>query len=336
MLKYSIIVPIYNAEKYLRQCLESILVQKGADFELLLIDDDSKDASLQICNQYAAKNPHVRVFHQQQNMGVSAARNLGIQQACGEYVLFVDSDDFVAPEYLCIINEAVNENVFDLISWQNYDYIESSDGITEIKASRLTYTAREANPSAKAWHDLFLYSFFASSWNKLFLLSILRDNNIQFDTQCVCYEDYLFNMAYCSHISSFCVLNRSLYYYRQLDSSNTILKRKWGKRFDVSRKVAAATNAFIERHHNEPILTNLQRFPYHSYMVELQASYLTAPDSFYNETKELLTDNLFKNAVCSVQPAGKRLSLLKIIMRLHLNRVGAALLRIAVSRDVKH
>lgn len=90
--KVSVIVPVYNVEKLLQRCIDSILAQTFTDFELLLIDDGSKDKSGEICDEYAAKDSRIRVFHKQ-NGGVSTARNLGIDKAQGEWIYFVDSDD---------------------------------------------------------------------------------------------------------------------------------------------------------------------------------------------------------------------------------------------------
>lgn len=95
----SVIVPVYNAESTLRQCVDSILSQEFEDFELLLIDDGSKDGSPAICDEYASKDWRVKAFHKQ-NGGVSSARNLGIEQAKGEWVVFVDSDDYISKNYL--------------------------------------------------------------------------------------------------------------------------------------------------------------------------------------------------------------------------------------------
>ena len=89
----SIIVPVYNTEKYLHRCVDSILAQTFTDFELLLIDDGSKDNSGKICDEYAAKDNRIRVFHKE-NGGVSSARNLGLDNACGKYIIFMDADDY--------------------------------------------------------------------------------------------------------------------------------------------------------------------------------------------------------------------------------------------------
>ena len=97
--KISVIVPVYNVEKYLCSCIDSILAQTFTDFELLLIDDGSRDKSGEICDEYANKDCRVKVFHKE-NGGVSSARNLGIDESKGEYLFFVDSDDIISSFYI--------------------------------------------------------------------------------------------------------------------------------------------------------------------------------------------------------------------------------------------
>ena len=99
--KISIIVPVYNVEQYLRRCIDSILNQSFADFELLLIDDGSKDKSGAICDEYAAKDSRIRVFHKE-NGGVSSARNIGLENARGEWLSFIDGDDVITEGYFNI------------------------------------------------------------------------------------------------------------------------------------------------------------------------------------------------------------------------------------------
>lgn len=96
---YSVVIPVYNAKSSLKRCVDSWLAQSRSDLELLLVDDGSTDGSAVLCDELADSDPRIRVIHQK-NSGVSAARNAGIQEACGEYVLFTDSDDYVAVDYL--------------------------------------------------------------------------------------------------------------------------------------------------------------------------------------------------------------------------------------------
>lgn len=112
--KVSIVVPVYNSEKYLHRCVNSIITQTFTDFELLLINDGSKDGSGVICDEYAVMDSRVRVFHKE-NGGVSSARNLGIENAHGEWVAFVDSDDWIEPRMLELMNEKTTMHEVELV-----------------------------------------------------------------------------------------------------------------------------------------------------------------------------------------------------------------------------
>ena len=105
----SIIVPVYKVERYLRQCLDSILNQTYRDLEILLIDDGSPDKCGEICEEYAKKDSRIRVFHHTENRGLSAARNLGLQEAKGEYIGFVDSDDWIEPDMYEVLLRRLEE-----------------------------------------------------------------------------------------------------------------------------------------------------------------------------------------------------------------------------------
>ena len=110
MAEVSIIVPVYQVEKYIRQCVDSILAQTFTDFELILVDDGSKDQSGQICDEYAGRDRRVRVIHKE-NGGLSDARNKGMDQAVGNYFMFIDSDDYTAPTMIeCLYKSILNEN----------------------------------------------------------------------------------------------------------------------------------------------------------------------------------------------------------------------------------
>ena len=110
----SIIVPVYNTEKYLRRCIDSVLAQTYQDFELLLIDDGSKDSSGAICDEYAAQDARVRVFHKE-NGGVSSARNVGLDNARGEWITFVDADDWIESDMLELLLRKGEETGADIV-----------------------------------------------------------------------------------------------------------------------------------------------------------------------------------------------------------------------------
>ena len=127
MPKISVIVPVYNVENYIEKCIESILSQTYTDFELLLINDGSSDKSGSICDAYVNKDERIRVFHKK-NEGVSIARNLGIKRSLGEWICFVDSDDWVENLYLekFVENKELDEDTM-VSQGIMYDFISSSD-----------------------------------------------------------------------------------------------------------------------------------------------------------------------------------------------------------------
>lgn len=123
-MKVSIIIPVYNATQHLNQCLDSILNQDFNDFELLLINDGSTDTSGEICDDYAGKDKRIKVFHQN-NAGVSAARNKGIENANGEWITFMDSDDYIQKNYFEILNTAPDND------WILHNIEREIEGLTQ-------------------------------------------------------------------------------------------------------------------------------------------------------------------------------------------------------------
>ena len=318
MKKYSVIIPIYNAEKYLNQCISSLLRQNYEEFELILVNDCSTDKSYEICKQYENKDTRVLVLNQETNKGVSAARNRGIDCASGKYILFVDSDDFVTEDYFETLDLLTVEEMYQLLLFGHYNYLVSFDGKIDISKSCMNCNIKSTEDNA--WEKLFLKTFFASPCNKIFLRSVLLKYDIRFDVDCVCYEDYLFNVEYCKHIDCFKIIEKPLYYYRQFLDVNHVSKRKWGKRFDISEKVAKITNEFIDLKSINENLSNLRRYTYQAFLVELEASMLSE-ESYKDDLKKLVNNMDFILAINSISPCGKKLKFFKLAKKLHLNRV---------------
>ena len=163
-MRISVICPVYNVEKYLPRCVESLLAQSFTDFELLLVDDGSTDGSGALCDAYAGKDARVRVFHKQ-NGGLSDARNFGLDRVSGECVCFVDSDDYVGREYLRILWEALDENVADI----------SAVAVTETFSEGMTFVAsidtRERFDREAAFRKT-LTDTGVSAWAKLYRLAL--------------------------------------------------------------------------------------------------------------------------------------------------------------------
>lgn len=190
--RISIIVPVYNTEKYLHQCIDSILNQSFMDFELLLIDDGSKDASGAICDEYTTKDNRVRVWHQE-NQGVSVARNVGLEHAQGEWIYFPDSDDIIMENAFDSMVSMVTEGVdYVICGYEVYDENDNCTyAITERKQREITRD--EALMEMFAPTD---YRYQGYLWNKLFRASIIRENNLRFVKGIKFNEDRLYDVEY--------------------------------------------------------------------------------------------------------------------------------------------
>ena len=198
----TIIVPIYNSEKYLQRCIDSILAQTYTDFELLLINDGSKDNSGAICDEYAAKDPRVRVFHKE-NGGVSSTRNLGLDNAKGEWVTFVDSDDWICNYFL--ENLIQNGNNTSLVLETSYN----------ISTKNHTYNTKEKIA-------LFLEKTtdlrsITTPWGKLFKLDFINTNNIRFKEGIHSGEDSIFIMDCLIRIDTINIVNHCYYQYTEMN-----------------------------------------------------------------------------------------------------------------------
>lgn len=242
----SVIVPVYNVEIVLHYCLDSILAQTYSDFELILIDDGSKDNSGKICDEYAAKDNRVIVRHIE-NQGVSHARNYGIELAAGEYILFIDSDDFVDKQYLeKLINLKKNYPKCDNIwcGFRTVDSYESPVSIQNIiyseeKSVTLTST-KEIMTLHEKWLD-------AGPVCKLYNRRIVKANKILFDINLTLGEDLLFNFSYLDKTNgSIAILNEMLYNYLKLDDG-TLSSKYYPDLFDIYRHNNAEMQKYLVR-----------------------------------------------------------------------------------------
>ena len=200
--KISIIVPVYNAEKYLHRCIDSILTQTFSDFELLLIDDGSTDKSGQLCNEYASKDNRVKVFHKQ-NGGVSSARNLGLDNAKGEWIAFVDSDDSVMNTYL---SELISSNDVDLV----VSGVRFINGNTSLLPPVALINIKE---NQGLLDEQLCYSYFRTPWSKLFKNRIIQLYSLRFSSFLRIGEDTDFVLRYLYEIKTLEFIPVSSYCY---------------------------------------------------------------------------------------------------------------------------
>lgn len=213
----SVIVPVYNAEKNLHRCIDSILAQMFTDFELLLIDDGSKDSSGKICDEYAEKDSRVRVFHKE-NGGVSSARNMGLDNAKGEWVTFVDADDRIVDGFSFAAMSDAKEDfiVFayrEIAGGMEYDGKNILEGVWSSETEMKEFLSRNIE-----------MSIMKVPWAKFYKRSLI--GNLRFDARIRVCEDILFVLNYLSHVKSCRVCKDKMYVHKDYECDEFYHKYK--------------------------------------------------------------------------------------------------------------
>jgi len=210
----SVIVPVYNAERYLPSCLDSLLCYIGGDLEVVVVDDGSQDASGAICDRYAARDVRVKVFHQA-NAGVSAARNKGLQHATGDWIAFVDADDEVLPGYVeaCL----QRERTADVAYFAHEGYQLTAGYFEERQDIEQQLLGLKCNEQG--------FEFYGYTWNKFFRASIIREHRLRFPEYLNHREDEYFTTEYMHYATSLEILPEQLYRYR-IDNNGNHLTHK--------------------------------------------------------------------------------------------------------------
>ena len=203
----SVVIPVYNAEKYLNYCINSILDQSFTDFEVLLVDDGSKDNSGKICDDFAKKDGRIKVIHKE-NGGQASARNTGLQSATGKYLMFCDNDDYIHREYFASMLKCITSMPQKLVFCQvkrvfeyNEDLINTSIGI--VTGNTVDY------------YSLYKTGLSGNIFTCIYNREIVSINNIYFDGSMPTGEDALFNANYLKYCDGYYLIDQELYFYMQ-------------------------------------------------------------------------------------------------------------------------
>ena len=222
----SVIVPVFNAEQYLTECLDSLLSQTYRNLEIILIDDGSGDSSLVLCQDYAKSDKRVRVLSQE-NRGVSAARNRGIAEAKGKYITFIDADDWVEPEHVQQLVLGLQGGKYDC-SVCGY-WLEYSQHKEQRKLPCISFLSAD-----QAINKMFSTRFFQGFLcNKLFKVSIIRLHRIECNEMLYYLEDFLFCATYFFYSKEVYCIDFSTYHYRQHKDSavwRSVATAEWFER----------------------------------------------------------------------------------------------------------
>ncbi|MDE7331955.1 MAG: glycosyltransferase [Lachnospiraceae bacterium] len=238
----SIIVPVYNAEKTIERCINSILNQVYRDFELILLDDGSTDASGEVCDAYAEKDNRIRVLHKE-NSGVSDTRNQGIAMAEGEYLQFLDSDDWITPEATGLFVRTAAEYQCDMVIADFYRVVGervSQKGSIEEEGlmDRADYAGNMMQKPADFYYGVL--------WNKFYKRSIIEKYQLKMDISISWCEDFMFNMEYVRHAHTIYALKVPVYYYVKTKGSLVSQGLSMKKIIQMKRTVFAYYNDFYK------------------------------------------------------------------------------------------
>ena len=285
----SIIVPIYNAEQYLRRCVDSILNQEYTDYELLLVNDGSTDASGDICEEYGDRDPRVIVI-QKENTGVSDSRNRALDRARGKYLQFLDSDDWITPDATRLFVRAAEEYGCDMVISDFYRVVgerlsPKGDIEEEGVLTQEEFAAHMMENPADFYYGVL--------WNKLYRRDIVEEHKLRMDTDISWCEDFMFNLEYIRYAKVFYALHAPIYYY---------VKRKGSlasQGINISKTVKMKLNVF--EYYNNFYKHVLEEEDYEKNRLQVYRFFIdaagdgTVPPSILPGSKKLGDERVFVN-----------------------------------------
>lgn len=221
---FSIVMPVYNVSKYLKQAVESVCLQTFKDYELILIDDCSVDGSAEICDQIAIDTDKIQVMHLKNNKGVSNARNVGMSIASGQYLMFMDSDDFIDSELLERVYISIQENTAQIVFFGMTEehYNKKGECIEKVIYSLPEKRFKEKQLLREYMIEVEKSTLYGYACNKVYDLKYLRSLELKY-VEYELNEDILFNIAFCRDITKMNIINFPAYHYRKVmnDASRT-------------------------------------------------------------------------------------------------------------------
>ena len=225
MMEYSFIIPVYNCKDYLSTCVESIRAVGTELYEILLIDDGSTDGSGTLCDTLAAQYPQIRVV-QQENSGASAARNRGLREARGEWILILDADDGIASETIgTVLKDHRRHQAEMVIFGMTFDYYYHGSCYRRDPLYFETEGILTEETWCNAFKELFLRNSLSPVWNKMYRREILQRYALEMREDMFLYEDLEFVLRYMGHCGNILNIPKAIYYYRQPEDEGNAGRR---------------------------------------------------------------------------------------------------------------
>lgn len=323
--KFSIIVPVYNCQDYIERCIESVMNQNTKDIELILVNDGSTDNSKLIIEEYKKDNDLIKLINKK-NAGVSAARNDGLKEATGKYILFLDADDFVDENYIKEINEILKQHKeTELVNFGFYSDVEDME-FNNLSRDKITYKEKyykDKKALKKDFIELWDNTMMYNIWNKVYLRKIIEENDIKFPN----YnwgEDIEFNRLYLNVINNMYNSNKCFYHYvREREGAAT--KNYKPEIFNTRKKEFKEFNEYFESWKIKK--ENYYEFSCRRYIERVLGcieNVYCSDMNFkerYNEIKKMIKDPITRETLKYAEPKSKKIKIMLIPIKLKLTPI---------------
>lgn len=318
-MKLSVIIPVYKAENTIHRCLDSLLNQPHESTEIILINDGSPDTSGEICKEYAEKHPEIR-YIEKENGGVSTARNMGLDIAQGEYVVFVDSDDWVYDNYFSTIHRLLSEDDWDLLQYsQNY-----TDGNTEKPRIQEDFKSEDHKVIFNKIIEYMCHKHINKPIDKVYKRNIIEDNHIRFHPDLCVGEDRTFNIVFSLNMKKWCVIS-DLIYWVSLENGESLSRQK---RDNLDEQIDIAEKYLFEVIEKSSATSDEREMLIKAIQFDNMRAVYTKAKYLHNNNVKLLKRLKELNIYCKqvnkqnfTYPSGKFCTLISLPVRLKLTPV---------------
>ena len=272
--KISIIIPVYNVEKYIERCLDSVITQSYVNLEIILVDDGSTDRSGEICDRYAVRDNRIKVIHAE-NAGLGEARNRGIRMVSGEYICFVDSDDWIEGDFCKELIEVAEKTQSNISICGYYECFEDNKTPKVFYENCFTKTGKEIlhytmTANGKYWFNI-------SVWNKLYKREIV--SGLLFKSRV--YEDIMYNVESLYRAGEISYVNKCLYNYRVNREGSIISKGFQRKTIEVEMKFKEERVEFFKKNNEKELARDAEAVVIHDKL--LYYAFMKLSDEDYSE-----------------------------------------------------
>lgn len=297
----SIIVPVYNSAETLDACVNSIINQDFNHWELFLVDDGSTDNSLTICQKYAVKDPRIQSLRQL-HKGVSAARNIALQEAQGKYVCFVDADDTIESDYLSLLYQ---HHSYDMVIGGYFVDCYDSNKKLKSSTSHIPHAITLSSITNKEeLLPLFINGMIHINCNKLLNLELIRNNQLRYSNYPV-NEDYFFMLQYLMHVRSICTIQKPIYHWIRIENQKSGVNSMPPNLLSIYNEAHLLTREYFRNNH---IADNILYFSYQFIILKYFSLLSEKVESYqfvFNKLKEFHKNPLVKASYHAYKPQGK-------------------------------